>query len=91
MMETASDRRKQRRSLASGVVNITLAADTGLSFEGELLDISAGGFRIAHTQPGLERGSEVLFRHPRAKGRARVVWNRILADQSETGFLILEH
>jgi len=89
MTETGSERRSERRSHATGVVSIAFEADSRLSFDGELLDVSAGGFRIAHTQPALERGSEVIFRHPQAHGKARVVWNRILAGQSETGFLIL--
>jgi len=90
MTKTGTNRRKEVRSPASGLVRIIIQNDFESSLEGELLDISKGGFRMAHTQPGLERGAEVQFRHPLAEGRARVLWNRLFAGKSETGFLILE-
>jgi len=31
----------------------------------------------------------VEFAHPEAKGRARVMWNRILAGGVESGFLVV--
>jgi len=90
MKEPGSERRRTRRSLAGGVVEITTDSGSPFSFEGELLDLSAGGFRIAHTQPGLEHGAEVRFQHPDAKGKARVVWNRLHAGRAESGFLVIE-
>ena len=57
--------------------------------EGRLVDLSTGGFRMAHSSSDLLRGQVVEFSHAEAKGSARVVWNRILENRIETGFLIL--
>jgi len=57
---------------------------------GKLLDRSASGFRAEHDCPELTSGQVVRFRlTPSAKGRARVVWTRILEGRVETGFLVL--
>ncbi|MBI3697222.1 MAG: hypothetical protein HY238_20600 [Acidobacteria bacterium] len=61
-----------------------------VEIEGRLLDYSNGGFRVAHRHSVLRAGQEVRFRHLRAEGKARVVWNRILAQRVESGFLILK-
>jgi len=89
MTKNGSDRRSEQRSPGGGVIKITSAAGSEFSFDARLLDVSASGFRVSHTHPVLERGSDVLFHHPRARGTARVIWNRIFDGQSETGFLIL--
>jgi hypothetical protein len=44
---------------------------------------------MAHSSTDLLRGLVVEFSHASAKGSARVVWNRILENRVETGFLIL--
>ena len=57
---------------------------------GKLLDRSTGGFRAEHDCAELTSGQVVRFRLPNsAKGKARVVWTRILEGRVETGFLIL--
>ena len=90
MTESGANRRREQRSQASGVVQITIENGSESSFEGRLLDVSNGGFRMAHSCSALERGAEVEFNHPLAHGRARVVSNRLFAGKSETGFFILE-
>jgi len=47
------------------------------------MDVSPSGFRMAHDCASLRSGQLVEFAHPEAKGRARVMWNRILADGVE--------
>ncbi|HEY3444628.1 MAG TPA: hypothetical protein VGK29_28010 [Paludibaculum sp.] len=38
---------------------------------------------------GLLTGQDVEFEHSAARGRARVMWTRILGSNVESGFLIL--
>ena|SRR2546422_9867323 len=57
---------------------------------GRLMDRSSSGFRAQHDCPQLSTGQVVQFRLPDTpKGKARVVWTRIMGDGVETGFLIL--
>jgi hypothetical protein len=56
---------------------------------GELVDVSDSGFRAWHKCAILRLGQEVDFAHPNAHGRARVMWNRILPDHVESGFVVL--
>jgi hypothetical protein len=43
---------------------------------------------MVHACASLHSGQVVEFAHLEAKGRARVMWNRILAGGVETGFLV---
>jgi len=52
------------------------------------MDVSTSGFRMAHDFQSLRSGQVVEFAHVEASGRARVMWNRILAGGVETGFLV---
>jgi hypothetical protein len=88
------DQRREPRQEGGGEVHLTFAdgeATTGLrEVQGHLLDRSPGGFRVQHGFPGLTCGQVVQFRFKgSSKGRARVVWTRILGDRTETGFFIL--
>jgi hypothetical protein len=56
---------------------------------GRLLDVSGGGFRVAHSCAALRAGQQVQFRYKDTAGMARVMWNRILPERVETGFVIL--
>jgi hypothetical protein len=84
-----NDKRKEPRWPARGNVKLIVDDRAGLEIDGQLVDVSASGFRAAHTHPGLSNGQTVQFQHSRGAGQARVVWNRIIADQVETGFLVL--
>jgi len=58
---------------------------------GRLVDISAGGFRAAHGHAALLAGQKVKFQHPSGKGIARVMWNRVVENEVESGFRILRN
>jgi hypothetical protein len=82
------DRRREQRHPAGGEVRIWMNADTA-PIRCRLLDISRRGFRVLHQQADLYAGSEVRFEHAQASGRARVVWNHVLAGKVESGLLIV--
>ena len=83
------EKRREPRREASGVVHVRLSDPKILDIEGRLIDVSPGGFRMAHHFASLAAGQVVEFSHIEAKGRARVIWNRILAERVETGFLVV--
>jgi hypothetical protein len=85
----AGEKRREPRRQASGVVQIRLEGGDALEIEGRLMDVSPGGFRMSHKFASLTAGQVVEFSHVEARGRARVIWNRIIAERVETGFLIL--
>lgn len=79
--------RKEPRHQAKGAV----AIQTGRAeIQGQLVDVSESGFRMAHGDASLEPGQVLHFAHREASGQARVIWNRIFSGRVETGFLILE-
>lgn len=84
-----AERRREPRVRSTGVVTIRVEDESGPVFEAELVDMSPGGFRVAHHQPSLERGTDVSYRHDKAAGKARVMWNRLAGGRVETGFRIL--
>ena len=84
------ERRTAQRKAAGGPVRLSLDEPAPLELDGRLLDINESGFRAIHHCPTLEPGQEARFAHHWGSGRARVVWNRILPDHVETGFLILD-
>jgi hypothetical protein len=85
----AEERRREARETADA--ELTLVIDDPLPAEvrGRLVDVSRGGFRARHTYLRLEPGQRVRFRSALSQGLARVMWNRILNDRVETGFLLL--
>ena len=86
---SGTERRSNNRRSATGGVWLEFANPLPRQVLGELMDVSLNGFRASHRCPSLCTGDEVNFRHPQGSGTARVVWNRIVADCSESGFLIL--
>jgi hypothetical protein len=85
------DRRAEKRLKASGSVTLRLREEYQLPFEGQLMDVSASGFRVRHANPELRSGQECEFALPGTRGKARVVWNRTTPEFIETGFFILAH
>jgi hypothetical protein len=85
------DRRIEARHKANGSVTLRMSEDYQLAFEARLLDISASGFRAEHTNSLLRSGQECDFTLPGTRGRARVVWNKITPEHTESGFLILSY
>jgi hypothetical protein len=87
---THAEKRREPRNAASGNVQIRFANPTNVEVDGRLLDVSIGGFRMSHDFVSLEAGQMVEFSHAAARGRARVIWNRILEQRVETGFLVVK-
>jgi hypothetical protein len=82
------EKRKEVRRPGQGNVVIQWANPRLQEIEGKLVDVSASGFRLVHQCAGLTAGQEVEFSHREAKGRARVVWTRILSGAVESGFVV---
>jgi PilZ domain len=87
--ETIQDLRREPRLAAHGLVELTIDRPERRVVSGRLVDISTSGFRVAHSFTQLGTGETVRFRHPSGSGKARVVWNRIMGEIVETGFLIV--
>lgn len=86
---SGADRRREPRRPASGPVCLTLKTPSPHELDAELLDVSTSGFRISHRHGLLALGTDVAFRHLEAAGHARVVWNWVLPDHVETGFVVI--
>ena len=86
-------RREARREAGGGVRFSFQELGTKLGSKevrGTLLDRSAKGFRAQHDCAELTAGQVVRFRLGAAsRGKAQVIWTRILGDRVESGFLIL--
>lgn len=89
-MKNTIERRRANRTPSEGDVILVLTGHKRIELQGSLLDTSRTGFRATHAYPELSAGIEVSFTHQGASGRARVIWTRILGEQAESGFLILE-
>ena len=83
-------RRSEGRHPGGGEVGLTLETAQGLEVQGTLVDHSPSGFRTAHDSAALWVGREVEFEHTFAKGRARVIWNRVAGNGIHTGFLVIK-
>ncbi len=82
------ERRQDERKPAEGQV-VFFLHNPDIEIRGSLLDVSPDGFRAAHQHTALCAGQQVTFHHAFADGLAEVVWNRVLGDRAESGFLIL--
>ena len=85
---TMHEKRREARRAATGSVRVKFTDPQPLEIDGELIDMSTSGFRMTHECTLLQSGQVVEFAHVEASGRARVMWNRILAGGVETGFLV---
>jgi len=88
------ENRREPRQAADGEVRFSFtelgSKMAAREVRGTLIDRSPSGFRAQHDCAALTSGQVVRFRlRPALKGKARVVWTRILGDRVETGFLIL--
>ncbi|HEV2201549.1 MAG TPA: PilZ domain-containing protein [Bryobacteraceae bacterium] len=87
------DKRREPRRPAQGAVHIRRADAALPEIAGRLIDISASGFRAAHTCTTLASGEVVSFSRAYAEGKARVVWTRVLSagrnPSVESGFVVL--
>jgi len=83
----AESRRETRRP-GKGNVLVRWSNPRAQQVEGKLMDVSDSGFRMAHACSALAAGQYVEFSHFEAKGRARVVWTRIIGGTVESGFVV---
>ena len=83
------EKRSEIRQPAEGPVSVRFADPQPLEIQGELVDVSPSGFRMAHANHSLQSGQMVEFSHSFAVGVARVMWNRIMDQRVETGFRIV--
>lgn len=83
------EKRVEARRPATGNVRVRFDNPEPREIAGKLLDVSLSGFRMVHDCASLHSGQVVEFAHLEATGRARVMWNRILAGGVETGFLLM--
>ncbi len=84
------ERRKKQRSPVKGEVRLVLAEPPAIEVHGRLIDAGDEAFRAAHHYTALRAGQEVRFHHSTTEGIARVIWNRILGTDVESGFLVLK-
>ena len=86
--KAASDLRTEARFVCRGHVRLELLGGTA-RVKGELLDVSAHGFRVACDHAGLEVGTDVRFSHQFFHGRARVMWTLQTDERFEAGCMVL--
>jgi len=90
MSLSVAEQRRETRRRGHGSVLVRSESPGSHDIQGRLVDVSASGFRMAHDCSALTAGQYVAFTHVEAKGRARVVWTRILADSVESGFVLAD-
>ena len=83
------NRRAEQRFTIGGELLLSFDDPVHHEFRAELLDYSKSGFRAAHEYSALSTGQVVRFQRLVAWGQAKVVWNRILGEKVETGFVVL--
>ena len=85
-----TDRRSEERHDSDGELRLSLEDPMQQEITGTLLDYSRSGFRASHHCAELHTGQVVQFQHLVASGTARVIWNRILPESVESGFLVVQ-
>jgi hypothetical protein len=90
MSLSVAEKRREARHPGSGSVLVRSETPGSRDIQGKLVDVSASGFRMAHECAALTAGQYVEFAHVEAKGRARVVWTRIVAQTVESGFVVAD-
>jgi hypothetical protein len=87
---TGAEKRRETRYPGRGSVLVRSESPGSRDIRGKLVDVSANGFRMAHDCTALTAGQYVEFSHVESKGRARVVWTRIVAEAVESGFVVAD-
>jgi|HubBroStandDraft_6_1064221.scaffolds.fasta_scaffold370612_3 hypothetical protein len=82
------DKRTEPRFVCRGKVLLNLRSG-GAELKGELIDMSANGFRVAFTHPAPATGTEVEFNHQFFHGRARIMWTLEEEHRFEAGCVVL--
>src|SRR5436309_2594676 len=89
-LETGADKRREVRRPGKGRVLVQWSNPRAQEVEGKLVDVSANGFRMAHSCSALTAGQVVAYAHVEGRGRARVVWTRIESGAVESGFVVAD-
>jgi len=90
MNPLVAEQRRETRRQGHGNVLVRPESPGSRDIQGRLVDVSGSGFRMAHNCSALTAGQYVTFAHVEARGRARVVWSRILEDTVESGFVVAD-
>ena len=90
MNPLATEQRRETRRPGHGNVLVRPESPGSRDIQGRLVDVSGSGFRMAHDYSALTAGQYVTFAHVEARGRARVVWTRILEASVESGFVVAD-
>jgi len=90
MNPSGQEQRREARHRGHGSVLVRSENPGSRDIQGRLMDVSPNGFRMAHECTALTAGQYVNFAHVEARGRARVVWTRILAEAVESGFVLAD-
>ena len=88
-LSSPSDRRSEERFSVEEELLLSFDDPVHQEVQAQLVDYSKSGFRAVHEYPALTTGQVVRFQRVLACGSARVVWNRILGEKVESGFLVL--
>ena len=88
-MSWLPEQRREPRVLCHGEVRLTYNDGAVREIVGKMLDVSFSGFRAAHGDMTLQKGTEVEFIHPIFRGKARVAWSRSVYERVESGFSVL--
>lgn len=82
------DRRSEPRLSADGDILLLIETPQPIQVRARLIDQSPSGFRAAHMYPALASGQRLRCRLAGVEFPVRVIWNRILEEQMESGFRI---
>jgi hypothetical protein len=86
--ESIPDRRTEPRVPCQGKIRLTQQNGAAV-FRGQLIDISANGFRVSFANEAPAAGSEVAFKHAFFRGRARLMWILRKENHYEAGCRVL--
>lgn len=64
--------------------------DPPMTISGTLLDKSPGGFRIQHNFQEIALNQVARIQTVAGEKRARVVWNRRLGPEIQSGFIVMD-
>ena len=91
MPDEQPDRRQSIRENRYGIAVLTsAAAPDSWHVSGTLVDANDHGFRVRHPYAGFEPGEMVSFIHRFREGVARVIWNKAVGSEFETGCAYFE-
>ncbi len=83
------ERRREERIAVQGEVVLILETPQIFEVRGRLLDRSSSGFRASHMYPALTSGQVIRCRLEGVEILVRVVWNRIIEEEVESGFMVV--